>query len=158
MIPIELIVKLLLTAHSFPFRDNYDMVEDGAGFTVAKLIKAKEILYQNGADVDFQHVILSREAFDELQENLQYVRSRKNKLPANFTSGVLLGFEIHTLFNDIYLIRPDKQYRNIAFSESAFEVYAERLVVTRRTHVIYIDTLEEKFHERPPSTGAERYY
>ena len=76
-------------------------------------------------------------------------------LPAKFTEGVVLGFEIHTLFNDIYLIRPDKQYRNIVFSESAFEVYAERLCVANRTHVIYIDTLEEKFHERPTTrTGA----
>ena len=67
MILIELIVKLLLTAHSYPFRHDYDMVENGAGFTVAKLLKAKEILYKNGADSDCQHVILSREAFDELK-------------------------------------------------------------------------------------------
>ncbi len=153
MIPIELIVKLLLTAHDHVY--DYDMAENGEGFTVAKLLKAKEILYRFGADSDCQHVILSAEAFDELKADLQFVRSRKNKLPANFSEGVLLGFEIHTLFNDIYLIQPDKQYRNIVFSESAFGLYIEAVRIIKRTHVVYIDTLEEKFHERPTtSTGA----
>lgn len=154
MIPIELIVKLLLTAHDHEY--DYDMAENGEGFTVAKLLKAKEILYQNGANSDSQHVILSWEAFDELKADIQFVRTRKNKLPSRLISGILLlGFEIHTLFNDIYLIRPDKQYRNIIFSESAFDVYIEAIRITNRTHVIYIDTLEEKFHERPTTrTGA----